>query len=560
MNRNKLEWLYFGVFSLVCATACGDVESDRESASGSGISGITSQGGSETSDEMESDTTGSDEDESSGTDSSGDLPPTPSVCGDGLLDLDEECDNGEFNGPGASCLDNCTANTCGDGDKGPEEICDLGDENNDNGACKTDCTLNYCGDGFVGPNEGCDDGNKEHYDACTNDCKVQTCGDGVLDEGEECDDGNDDNDDGCKNTCVLPPSPCGTQAHEATLEKLPVDIVIVIDNSGSMGAEIEGVQDNININFANIIEQSGLDYRVIMVSEHGPFNGPESICVEAPLSGVPEGGCQNPPPAPVHNPGKFYHYSVPIASHNAWCQLLNHFPVGAKDQFGEDGYSQWLRPNAFKTIIGISDDGIACGEFYDGDNEADGVEAAQAFDEALLAMAPEQFGTADKRRYQYYSIAGMAYNNPQSQPYGPDEAMVTQMCPTAVDPGSGHQGASMLTQALRFPLCDTSSYDAVFQAIAQGVIEGSPVECSFKVPTPPEGEELDPESIVINYTPMGMGEPIALVQVDGLDQCTDNGFYIDGDAMHLCPAACELVQQDFDAQVGIEFACLPDVG
>ncbi len=54
----------------------------------------------------------------------------------------------------------------------------------------------------------------------------------------------------------------------------------MIDNSGSMSAEIKGVQDNINKNFAQIIESSGIDYRVIMLSRFGKYTSTQ-ICVEA---------------------------------------------------------------------------------------------------------------------------------------------------------------------------------------------------------------------------------------------------------------------------------------
>lgn len=490
------------------------------------------------------------------------MDPTSSepFCGDGQVDPGEECDDGDANGSGAACLADCVANVCGDDDKGPGEECDDGENNHNNGVCKLDCTLNVCGDGFEGPGEACDDGDMDDTDECTNDCTFKTCGNGMLDEGEECDDGNDINEDECTNTCVFPPSPCGTQSFEASLEVQPVDIIIVIDNSGSMGAEIKGVQDNININFATIIEDSGLDYRVIMVSEHGKWNGPESICIEAPLSGIPMGGCVNPPNQPVHNPGKFYHYSIPISSHNAWCRLLSEFPINANDQFGEDGYSQWLRPEAFKTFIGISDDGINCSGYDDNDNVNDGHASAQNFDQALLNLSPEHFGTAEDRNYAYYSIVGMAYNNPQTEPYPHTDPIITGECPSAADNGTGHQGLSILTEALRFPLCDTSSYDAVFQAIAQGVIEGSSVACEFAVPVPPDDQEIDLSSIDIFYTPMGMGDPIPFTQVENVDQCGPNSFYILGDTIYLCPEACDLVQGDFEADIGMEYACLPMPG
>ncbi len=36
-----------------------------------------------------------------------------------------------------------------------------------------------------------------------------------------------------------------------------------------MGDNIQSVQDNINANFAAIIGASGIDYQVVMISEHG---------------------------------------------------------------------------------------------------------------------------------------------------------------------------------------------------------------------------------------------------------------------------------------------------
>src|SRR5207244_323904 len=54
------------------------------------------------------------------------------------------------------------------------------------------CVLPACGDGFVDPNEACDDGNSVDGDGCTRDCtSTGVCGNGIRDEGEQCDDGAD---------------------------------------------------------------------------------------------------------------------------------------------------------------------------------------------------------------------------------------------------------------------------------------------------------------------------------------------------------------------------------
>ncbi|MCB9751573.1 MAG: DUF4215 domain-containing protein [Myxococcales bacterium] len=61
-----------------------------------------------------------------------------------------------------------------------------------------------CGDGEVQGDEECDDGNDNNLDACLNSCELAGCGDGILHEdfGEECDDGNSDEDDGCNSQCA----------------------------------------------------------------------------------------------------------------------------------------------------------------------------------------------------------------------------------------------------------------------------------------------------------------------------------------------------------------------
>lgn len=111
------------------------------------------------------------------------------ICGDGLVDADEGCDDGAGNGPYAACTDACQVNVCGDGKvRLGVEGCDEGSANVDTGYCKSDCQLNVCGDGdvLVGL-EGCDDGpqNGEVYGGCDAACTVNRCGDGQLDVGHE---------------------------------------------------------------------------------------------------------------------------------------------------------------------------------------------------------------------------------------------------------------------------------------------------------------------------------------------------------------------------------------
>ena len=67
-----------------------------------------------------------------------------------------------------------------------------------------DIAVSVCGDGLVEGNEQCDEGafNSDLPDApCRSDCSVRRCGDSIIDAVETCDDGNNSAGDGCDANC-----------------------------------------------------------------------------------------------------------------------------------------------------------------------------------------------------------------------------------------------------------------------------------------------------------------------------------------------------------------------
>ena len=103
------------------------------------------------------------------------------------------------------------AEVCGDGIRQGVEECDNGPQNSDSrpDACRTECVFPKCGDDVKDSKEECDDGHSNSDkipNACRTNCKNPRCGDMVLDENEECDDGNDNSYDGCHECtlCFLP--------------------------------------------------------------------------------------------------------------------------------------------------------------------------------------------------------------------------------------------------------------------------------------------------------------------------------------------------------------------
>lgn len=61
-----------------------------------------------------------------------------------------------------------------------------------------------CGNGMVDPGEECDDGNCDSTDKCTAQCKNAFCGDKIVQVGEDCDDGQNEVGDMCPDTCQYP--------------------------------------------------------------------------------------------------------------------------------------------------------------------------------------------------------------------------------------------------------------------------------------------------------------------------------------------------------------------
>ena len=97
---------------------------------------------------------------------------TEGICGDGVIDVGEECDDAALNG----------VDTCSD-------------------ACRR---RSVCGNGQIEIGETCDDQNQIPGDGCDENCQQEVlCGNAVIDPGEDCDDGNFENGDGCDFFCTF---------------------------------------------------------------------------------------------------------------------------------------------------------------------------------------------------------------------------------------------------------------------------------------------------------------------------------------------------------------------
>ncbi|MFH2010871.1 MAG: hypothetical protein ABI333_30000 [bacterium] len=135
---------------------------------------------------------------------------TTGVCGDGVLNVGEECDDPAGNSDTApnGCRTDCRRAHCGDAVVDDGEICDDGNTE-DGDDCRFDCGQDFtqCGNGTLDPGEACDlgTGNSDQPNAeCRTTCRARGCGDGVVDDqlSEACDDGNVASHDGCSSGCT----------------------------------------------------------------------------------------------------------------------------------------------------------------------------------------------------------------------------------------------------------------------------------------------------------------------------------------------------------------------
>jgi hypothetical protein len=318
----------------------------------------------------------------------------------------------------------------------------------------------------------------------------------------------------------VPPSDAPpADSHCAAIEPMvsevrrPIDVIVLPDESASMGAQRDAVAAAMQGVFRDVMEAAGADYKVIW---HGT----------TPLPGL--------------SGRVFYNPAMPLLGSGNGVMFT---PV-------LDSYSLWspeLRAGAVRVFIHFTDATSGNGSSIDG--------YPGTFDVALASIDAATWGAPDAPLYSYNTFIGMTPNTPPEAPWEPTAPLVGGSCGGSFVNAPPLEELARRTSGLRFPLCLVTSFGEVIRRIAESAVARAPVPCELVI-TPPEGMTIDPATVAVRYRD-GSGGSTVFYQAASSAECDDSSFTLEGDLVVLCPDACARVNADPDAALSVLAGCDP---
>jgi hypothetical protein len=326
------------------------------------------------------------------------------------------------------------------------------------------------------------------------------------------------------------PSSCvATKASAPPASNPKIDIVWIVDTSGSMFGEQKLIKDNL-AQFANQITSANLDVSIVMVSQSptlipGPFQVP-GLCPELPpdpLAGTP-----------LATDPRYHFVRTTVDSPAPLNVAMQQFPM----------YSQFLRPDSSVHFIVVTDDESS----YPGGSP---MGRAMQFQADMTARLGRPF-----RLHAIASPPGMRCNSPNCTP-DPNNlicAFLDLTCQAAAG-GDTYYALAPLTKGLSASICE-ADWTKIFSEFKQNIIMSAPLPCDYAIPPPPKGDTLDPNKVNVGYTPAAGGAEEIFPRAANAGACGSNpGWYYD-DAktkVLLCPQACSKAGQG--GSMNIAFGC-----
>ncbi|MCP4602723.1 MAG: hypothetical protein GY847_19775 [Proteobacteria bacterium] len=328
---------------------------------------------------------------------------------------------------------------------------------------------------------------------------------------------------GCETTSAV--DECASLSEEAQSELVPVDIIIAVDNSGSMGWEADSVQSAMN-SFSSQISASGVDHHIVLISATNADS--EGICIGSPLG---SGSC----PSDTNLPN-YMHVEEGVDSNNALEKI-------------HSTYEQWksmLRADSIKHFLVVSDD--------------DSSWSASTFTSNMGALVPP---ITDFIFHGIIAARGWDDTNILSQ-YSCTGDLLNDCCISAVmaaAAGEVYMDLISQTGGVQGNLCDQSSggYQAVFDTLATQVSNVG-ISCEWLIPDPPDGEDFDPTKVNVEYNDgNGITQTIGHVHSEADCGSVPNGWYYDDPTnpttIQVCEQTCDMIQLQEDGTIVIILGC-----
>jgi hypothetical protein len=309
-------------------------------------------------------------------------------------------------------------------------------------------------------------------------------------------------------------SGCTGISETAANKKQPSDIVLAIDQSGSMDEETAWVRQQLN-GFSQQIIASGIDVHVVLIAG---ITGENPLCIDPPLG---SGGC----PQQDDNPPQYRHVDQHVDSHDAFEQIVNTY----------DLYKDVLRPEASKHVLVITDD-------------TPGTMTAAAFDAALKAKDPMW------QNFFFHAIV------PSKDSPSSFQCLLSPepCCGVAAGSGTAYVGLVQQTSGIYGDLC-LQNFQPVWNQLSTAVVSSSTLACEWDIPAPPSGQTLDANKVNVVYT--GGGQEKTLGNIAGSAECSqykDAWYYDDNTTptkIFVCPEVCQEIQGAQAQKVDIIFGC-----
>jgi hypothetical protein len=323
----------------------------------------------------------------------------------------------------------------------------------------------------------------------------------------------------------VPFDACAAVTEVAKNTYQPVDIVFVIDNTQSMIDELDAVRANMNA-FSQSITSSGLDAHIVLISilpwdcDDLQTKSCYGICIEPPLGAAD--ACSSE--IDDSNPPSYLHISTRVQSTKTLSNITSTYGT----------WKSMIRADSKRHFVLVSDD-------------TDEMSAEQ-FNTQLLALDPGFEG------YQFHGIFSFMSKSPACAAGHP-------CCDYAAPDGEGvpYKNLVAMTSGVSSDLCQ-QSFDPVMQEIATSVVKGVRLNCSWPIPDPPQGKDLEPNLVNVEFVD-GSGTSSRFGRVDTAEMCdkVDHAWYYDSvskpTTILVCPQTCDWLQGKAGSEIRISFGC-----